>query len=552
MKKALWSLVALLAVGALLTAMVLVSMVGVLFGAANAETNPCINPIAPGPIIGGETRPPVAGSFSTTSEYGTRTHPVTGEVKMHWGLDLAVSPHNGPVVAARAGVVKELPNTEGGGLQVVIDHGGGELTRYLHLSAQTVEVGETVWAGKQIGMQGNTGMSTGAHLHFEVETAGARINPRTWLEQAGVVVPPVGGSATAPPVVEKDPGGLPILPVQPWPINPGPPGETNPIIEDLPEQVGPYKGEQVLNAAYVIKAGQDLDLDAQSITIGVMTAMGESSLINVDHGDEAGPDSRGLFQQRDSWGTEEERMHPPTASSLFFNALVEVPGYLELEPTIAAHLTQRNADPYHYAPFWGYAVEMVSVLTEDPELLEKLPPPGGPVEGCDDPIMPPPPGDGSGAAIVEAAQHYLGTPYSWGAGDITGPTLGTYGGPGLDGRNTVGFDCSGLVLFAVYSATGIQLTHSAEQQGQDPRGVDVPRDINLMEPGDVVSFSEDGSGAPGSFGHVGIYIGGGQMIHAPRPGKFVEIVQLHGSSYYEPMHWSIKRFTGTPVAGRPA
>nr|WP_238362789.1 C40 family peptidase [Actinopolymorpha pittospori] len=143
-------------------------------------------------------------------------------------------------------------------------------------------------------------------------------------------------------------------------------------------------------------------------------------------------------------------------------------------------------------------------------------------------------------AVVAAAKHYIGTPYAWGGGDINGPSAGTYSSTG--GGRVVGFDCSGLVLFAVYNATGVQLAHSAETQGKDSRGSVVPWDWDKMRAGDVVSFSEDGSGAAGSFGHVGIYLGNGQMIHAPRPGKSVEIVQLRGSRYYEPMAWSIRRY----------
>lgn len=545
MKKLVISLVALLLGAVLFAGTIMFSTVGVLF-AANAATNPCINPIGQIPVIGGPVRVPLAGPFTTTSEFGNRVHPITGEYVLHAGLDLVVSPQNGPVVAAKAGVVRGLPTTVGGGRQVEIDHGAGLVTVYKHLDTRTVEIGETVWAGKQVGTQGTTGGSTGPHLHFEVHQSGIPTDPRSWLATNEIIVPGVGEKGLGLPVVPVNPGDLPILNPEPAPVTPpGDPGPTNPVTGDLPDQVGTYQGEQVLNAAYVIKAGQALNLDAHSITIGVMTAMGESSLVNLDHGDEAGPDSRGLFQQRDNgaWGSYEDRMNPTIASTNFFNALVKVPGYLDLEPTIAAHRTQRNADPYHYRPYWGQAVEMVSVLTEDPTLLERLPAPGGPVQGCDGLPDLPPPGDGTGAAIVAAATHYVGTPYSWGGGDITGPTTGTYTSPGLDGTNTVGFDCSGLVLFAVHHATGIQLPRTAEDQGHDPRGTTVPRDFSQMLPGDVVAFSENGTGDPGSFGHIGIYIGNGQMVHAPRPGKTVEIVQLEGSAYYEPMLWSIKRFT---------
>lgn len=546
MKKIVIAVVVFMLSAVVFAGTVIMSTVGVLF-AANAATNPCVNPIGAVPVLGGPVRVPVAGPFTATSDYGMRVHPISGQYVMHGGIDLVVSPLNGPVVATKAGVVRALPVTVGGGRTVEIDHGAGLVTVYKHLETRVVEVGETVWAGKQVGTQGTTGASTGPHLHLEVHQSGIPTDPRTWFLAQGVTIPAVGGQGIAPPVVTEDPGDLPGLTPGPAPITPpGDPGPTNPVTGELPTQVGPYQGEQVLNAAYIIKAGQALDLDAHSITIAVMTAMGESTLVNLDRGDEAGPDSRGLFQQRDNgaWGSYEDRMNPTIASTNFFKALLTVPGYLNLEPTIAAHRTQRNADPYHYRPYWGQAVEMVSVLTDDPTLLERLPAPGGPVQGCEGLPDLPPPGDGSGAAIVAAAAHYVGTPYSWGGGDITGPTTGIYTSPGLDGTNTVGFDCSGLVLFAVHHATGIQLPRTAEAQGHDPRGATVPRDFSQMLPGDVVAFSEDGSGAPGSFGHVGIYIGNGQMVHAPRPGKTVEIIDLQGSTHYQAMHWSIKRFTG--------
>ena len=142
-------------------------------------------------------------------------------------------------------------------------------------------------------------------------------------------------------------------------------------MSSLPGQVGRYAGDQVANAAAIIKAGQAMGLDARAITIGVMTAMGESQLVNIDRGDAVGPDARGLFQQRanGAWGSYEDRMNPTIAATSFFKALTAVDGYLSLEPTIAAHKVQRNADPYHYAPYWADAVLMVSTLTADPSLL---------------------------------------------------------------------------------------------------------------------------------------------------------------------------------------
>lgn len=129
--------------------------------------------------------------------------------------------------------------------------------------------------------------------------------------------------------------------------------------------VAGYSGVQLVNAAAVMNAAAALGLDARAQTIGVMTAMGESSLRVLDYGDLAGPDSRGLFQQRGdgAWGSYVDRMDPIISSRNFFWALMRVEGWETLEPTIAAHRVQRNADPWHYAPYWDDAVQVVETLS---------------------------------------------------------------------------------------------------------------------------------------------------------------------------------------------
>ena len=138
----------------------------------------------------------------------------------------------------------------------------------------------------------------------------------------------------------------------------------------LPASIGPYQGEQIINAAQIIIAANDLGVDEHGQVIAVMTAIGESALINVDHGDAAGPDSRGLFQQRanGAWGSYADRMNPRTAATNFFKALLQVPGWESMPPTLAAHLVQRNADPYFYGPYWNDAVPIVGILGGDPNL----------------------------------------------------------------------------------------------------------------------------------------------------------------------------------------
>lgn len=128
--------------------------------------------------------------------------------------------------------------------------------------------------------------------------------------------------------------------------------------------VAGYSGEQLEHAATILRAGADLGVSAHGQTVAVMTAMGESTLRNVDRGDAAGPDSRGLFQQRanGAWGSYADRMDPYTAASNFYRALLRVPGWETLPPTFAANRTQRNADPWHYERFWGPATQVVAAL----------------------------------------------------------------------------------------------------------------------------------------------------------------------------------------------
>jgi hypothetical protein len=137
-----------------------------------------------------------------------------------------------------------------------------------------------------------------------------------------------------------------------------------------------YDDEQLGNAASILAAGRDLGLSVRDQTIGVMTAMGESSLRNLDYGDwetdgVTNPDgsrttSIGLFQQQDGWGSREERLDPYTAATLFYRAMivrVPDPQRQELDPTLVAHLTQVNRDPEHYARYWESAVRVVERLT---------------------------------------------------------------------------------------------------------------------------------------------------------------------------------------------
>lgn len=124
-----------------------------------------------------------------------------------------------------------------------------------------------------------------------------------------------------------------------------------------------YQGQQLTNAAHIISAGAQQNVPLRGQQIAVMTAMGESSLQVLDHGDAAGPDSRGLFQQRDSWGTLAERLDPQASARLFYERLLAVEGWEDMRPTEAAHTVQVNANPEHYDRFWDAAMLVVDELT---------------------------------------------------------------------------------------------------------------------------------------------------------------------------------------------
>ena len=145
-------------------------------------------------------------------------------------------------------------------------------------------------------------------------------------------------------------------------------------------------------------------------------------------------------------------------------------------------------------------------------------------------------------AIVAAAQGQLGLPYCFAGGDINGPTIGR--DTACTG-NMVGFDCSGLALYAVYQATGILLPHYSITQYTNASaygGVRVTR-AQLL-PGDLVFFT--GAGGP-SPGHVGVYIGNGQMIDAQQDGVPVAIHPLQSDYVGAVRYWSGAATTAPPL-----
>lgn len=117
-----------------------------------------------------------------TSNFGYRTDPFKGSAAFHAGIDIAGKVGD-PVYAAGAGKVITTDKDSSHGKYIVVEHPGGLQTWYLHLSGIDVSEGDTVAKGEGIGKLGNTGRSTGPHLHFEIVKQGKQINPLPYLEQ---------------------------------------------------------------------------------------------------------------------------------------------------------------------------------------------------------------------------------------------------------------------------------------------------------------------------------------------------------------------------------
>ena len=117
-----------------------------------------------------------------TSHYGQRRDPMRNIIRMHQGMDIA-APIGTPVMATADGVVTEMgSHPEGYGNFVVITHGEMYATKYAQLQWYDVSVGESVRRGEVIGTVGNTGRSTGPHLHYEVRKEGDHVDPRDYMD----------------------------------------------------------------------------------------------------------------------------------------------------------------------------------------------------------------------------------------------------------------------------------------------------------------------------------------------------------------------------------
>lgn len=223
------------------------------------EPGRLVEPVAPPAgtfpgACGGVWTWPAAGRIS--SGFGHRTHPLTGQRKLHAGTDVA-APQGTPIVGARDGVVTSSGWAGGYGNMVVLDHGDGHTSRYAHASRLVVGAGDRVQRGQLIALVGTTGASTGNHLHFEIRRGGVPTDPMAYFGDG------------------PRPGACPA---------------------------GRAGGGDAAVTATVYAVGVELGVSDRVLLAAFETGLVESGMRNLPGGH---ADSAGVFQQRPSqgWGT---------------------------------------------------------------------------------------------------------------------------------------------------------------------------------------------------------------------------------------------------------
>ena len=131
---------------------------------------------------GGKFKWPAPSYTRISDDYGYRIHPTLKTQQFHNGVDMA-SPSGSPILAAYDGEVIAASYSSTMGNYIMIDHGDGLITIYMHASSLGVSAGQSVSRGQQIGCVGSTGRSTGPHLHFGVRLNGSYVSPWNYLSK---------------------------------------------------------------------------------------------------------------------------------------------------------------------------------------------------------------------------------------------------------------------------------------------------------------------------------------------------------------------------------
>ena len=269
-------------------------------------------------------------------------------------------------------------------------------------------------------------------------------------------------------------------------------------------------GDRLANAKTIVSVGAGMGISARGQIVAIATAIQESLLVNLHSGDR---DSQGLFQQRPSqgWGTVAQVTDPVHAATAFYEHLQRVSGWEDMAVTDAAQAVQRSGTPDAYAQWEQSATVIVAALG------------GGHATGCGPQVSVP--GNPKAQLAVNAALSQLGVPYSFAGGNAKGPTLGqcVSGTDGANDCHVVGFDCSGLMLYA-WAKAGVSVPHFTGAMWTDSSFTHIT-DKSQLQPGDMMMFE----GSPP--GHTGMYIGNGKLVDAPHSGAVVQIVSVNDPWY---------------------
>jgi cell wall-associated NlpC family hydrolase len=301
---------------------------------------------------------------------------------------------------------------------------------------------------------------------------------------------------------------------------------TSGAIEAL--SAGQAKNARIIVAVALARGGH------QAALVAVMTALAESDLrVLANPNDPAGAayqhegvgydhDSLGLFQQRPSWGTAAQRMSPAESTNLFLDALLALPDWATTPPWRASQLVQRSAFDgrpttangnsgvvgENYLRQTGRATQILSAIEGDTSELDcgaadadtsAVPPAGSGRHGLPGDYEIPAGTSAPARLAVAFALAQLGKPYLWGG---TGPDR---------------FDCSGLTQEA-WLRGGQRIGRTTYDQIRDGR----PSTASSLRPGDLVLIPGS-TGSLASPSHMGMYIGHGLVLHAPRTGDVIKV-----------------------------
>lgn len=308
--------------------------------------------------VAGAWTHPLPGARKT-SPFGMRVHPILRISRLHDGIDISLG-GNAQVLAASSGVVDYVGNSGTGyGQHIYINHGNGVRTLYAHLvsGSPMVGVGDAVMPGQPIGIEGTTGYSSGVHLHFSVQINGQFTDPEPFMAQRGVFLAGSPAPDSAP------------VPTPPGTSGPGSGAELTTLTSVRSDgSKVTLNAEQIGNAADIVRTINTIPNTNKDVhVIALMTALQESSLRNLNHGDR---DSLGLFQQRAGWGTAEQRQNVDYATRAFVGGpgkpskppgLLDI-DYQRLSRGAAAQAVQVSAHPTAYDKWEPVAEQLYAAL----------------------------------------------------------------------------------------------------------------------------------------------------------------------------------------------